>query len=100
MKMTLNTIPRKCKQLSRPGLGLSYPEAYELFKKMAAQDPRVLFYALRPLGDELWNMIDGQRSVGWIIEACLIEFGFEVDPHLFLPVFEGLEREGLITFEK
>lgn len=100
MKMTLDKIPRKCKQLARPGLGLSYPEAYELFKKMAAQDSRVLFYALRPLSDELWNMVDGERTIGWIIESCLIEFGFEVDPHLFLPVFEGLERNGLIAFDK
>ncbi len=100
MKMTLDKIPRKRKALSRPGLGLSYPEAYELSKKMADQDPRVLFYALRPLGDELWNMIDGQRTIGWIIESCLIEFGFELDPHLFLPIFAGLERDGFIAFDK
>jgi len=99
MAMSLDTIPCKRIQVSRPGLGLSYPEAYALFRQMADQDPRILFYALRPLGDELWNMIDGERSIGRIIEACLMEFGFEVDPHLFLPVFEGLERNGLIAID-
>ena len=97
MNMTLSDVPRKCVQVSRPGLGMSYPQSYELYQELADQDPRILFYALRPLGDELWNMIDGQRSIGGIIESCLMEFGFEADPNLFLPVFEGLEREGLIA---
>jgi hypothetical protein len=100
MKMTLGDVPRKCVQVSRPGLGMAYPQAYALYQKLVEQDPRILFYALRPLGDELWNMIDGQRSIGWIVEACLMEFGFEVDPILLLPIFEGLGSEGLLTIGK
>ena len=99
MNMSLDTIPCKLTQAVRPGLGMPYPESYALFQQLVEQDPRVRFYALRPLGDELWNMVDGERSIGSIIEACLIEFGFEVDPHLLLPVFEGLERSGLIAID-
>lgn len=97
MTISLSAIPRKLTLVSRPGLGLPYPEAYELYKQMAGQDPRILFYALRPLSDELWNMIDGERSVGRIIESCLYEFDFRVDPSLFVPVFEKMEEHGLIT---
>ncbi|MGH2614303.1 MAG: hypothetical protein ACRDJC_03610, partial [Thermomicrobiales bacterium] len=55
-----------------------------------AQDPRIIFDSLRPLGDELWNMIDGERTVGEITEAACLEFGFTLDPDLFGPLFDGL----------
>jgi hypothetical protein len=97
MNMSLDTVPRKLTSVSRPGLGLTYPEAYELYTKLAEQDPTMLFYALRPIADELWNMIDGERSVGRIIESCMFEFDFDVDPSLFLPAFEALESNGLIA---
>ena len=88
MKMTLNQMPR-----THPGfttwVGSLYPESYALFRQMADQDPRFLFYALRPVGDELWNMIDGERSIGQIIEACLIEFGFDVRPRFTPPCLRG-----------
>ncbi len=99
MNMTLDDVPRKCIQASRPGLAMSYPQSYELYQNLADQDPSILFYALRPLGDELWNMVDGHRSIGVIVESCLLEFDFDVEPTLLLPVFEGLKSEGLIVIE-
>jgi hypothetical protein len=65
---------------------------------MQAQDPRVVFYTIRPLGDEVWNMVDGQKTIGEIAAACAIEFGVVVDGELFLPIFEGLKSHHLITF--
>lgn len=100
MKVTLEAIPRKFKPGFTPGLGIfSYPEQARIAEPMAAQDPRFVFYALRVMNDEVWSMIDGQRSVAEIAEAVCMEFGFELSPVLFLPLVEGLVKEGLVTLE-
>lgn len=70
--------------------GSSYPELVTLVARMQAQDPRIIFDSLRPIGDEFWNMIDGSRSVREIAEAVCFEFGFDLDPELFLPLVDGL----------
>jgi hypothetical protein len=70
--------------------GTSYPELVTLVERMMAQDPRIIFDSLRPLGDEFWNMIDGERTVGEIAEAVCLEFGFELYPDLFLPLVNGM----------
>jgi len=96
--ITLDVVPVKLQQSSTPGLGMSYPESVELFRRMQAQDPRVVFYTIRPMGDEVWNMVDGKKTIGEIAAACAIEFGVVVDEELFLPIFEGLMSHNLITF--
>jgi hypothetical protein len=35
-------------------------------------------------------MIDGERTLGEIAEAACLEFGFDLDPALFLPLFDRL----------
>lgn len=100
MKTTLVAVPRKLKHIPPPGLDrFSYSEQLRIAEPMAAQDPRFVFYSLRVMNDELWNMIDGRHSVGAIAKAVCMEFGFELDPALFLPLFDGLVRSGLITLD-
>jgi hypothetical protein len=70
--------------------GTSYPELIDLVERMQARDPRVIFDSLRPMGDEIWNMIDGERTFGEIVEAVCLEFGFDLPPEHFLPLLEGL----------
>ena len=70
--------------------GTSYPELVSLVEQMRARDPRIIFDSLRPIGDEIWNMIDGERTVGEIAEAVCLEFGFDLPPELFLPLLNGL----------
>jgi hypothetical protein len=48
------------------------------------------------MNDEVWNMIDGERSVKDIAEAVCLEFGFQLDAELFVPLFDGLVRQELI----
>lgn len=92
-------VPRKVAPGFTPGIGIfSYPKQAEIAKPMLAQDPKFVFYALRVMNDEVWNLIDGRRSVADIAEAICMEFGFELDPALFLPLVEGLVREGLVTW--
>ena len=67
---------------------------------MQSQDPRVVFYTIRPMGDEAWNMVDGKKTVGEIANALMFEFGIMADPELFLPVFAGFEKKGLISFSE
>jgi hypothetical protein len=98
--VTMDMVPEKTQQQSTPGLGMPYPESVALFRRMQAQDPRVVFYTIRPMGDEVWNMVDGVKTVGEIANACMMEFGIMVDAKLYLPIFEGLAKKGLITFKK
>jgi hypothetical protein len=96
----LTAVPHKVEPGFTPGLAIfSYREQAAISAPMETQDPTYTFYALRVMNDEVWNMIDGRRSVTEIAEAVCMEFGFELDPALFLPLFEGLVREDLITLQ-
>lgn len=97
MDLTLNAIPRKIKPGFTPGLGLfTYPQQAAIAEPMQAQDPRFVFYALRVMNDELWNLIDGQRSIADIAEYLCMQFEFDLQPDLFLPLVEGLVQAGLV----
>jgi hypothetical protein len=96
----MDMVPSKNLQRSTPGLGMPYPETVELFRKMQLQDPRVVFYTIRPMGDEAWNMVDGRKTLGEIANAVMFEFGIMADPELLLPVFAGFEKNGLISFKE
>jgi hypothetical protein len=74
--------------------GTSYPGLVALAERMKAEDGRIIFDSLRPMGDEFWNMIDGKRSVEEIAEAVCLEFGFDLSPGLFLPLVEGMVASG------
>ena len=76
--------------------GSSHPELVALVERMQAQDPTVIFDTLRPICDELWNLIDGERTVGQIAEALVLQFDVDVDPETLVPLFEGLARSGEI----
>jgi len=99
-EINMDMVPYKNQQLSTPGLCISYPESVELFRRVQLQDPRAVFYTIRPMGDEAWNMVDGKKTVGEIASAVMMEFGIMADPELFLPVFNGFEAKGLIHFEE
>lgn len=98
--VSVTSVPRKAYEGSRSALeSVSYPELVSIVKLMAAQDPRIVFDSLRPMGDELWNFIDGHRTVGDIAEAVCFEFEFDLDPALFIPLIEGMARAELIEIE-
>jgi hypothetical protein len=63
---------------------------------MQAQDPRIVFDSLRPMADELWNFVDGYRTVGEIIASVCLEFDFDLAPALFIPLIEGMEKSGIL----
>ena len=67
-----------------------------LVERMQAQDPTVIFDTLRPICDELWNLIDGTRTVGQIAEMLVMQFEVRVDLEMLVPLFEGLARSGEI----
>jgi hypothetical protein len=75
--------------------GTSYLELVALAERMRAEDGRIIFDSLRPMGDEFWNMIDGERSVEAIAEAVCLEFGFDLSPRLFLPLVDGMVASGV-----
>jgi hypothetical protein len=94
----LSAVPRRLRD--GPGTALSgteYPELVALVDRMRAQDRTVIFDTLRPICDELWNLINGTRTVGEIAEALVLQFDVDVDPEVLVPLFEGLARSGEIT---
>jgi hypothetical protein len=100
MKAELDAVPIKVQPGFTPGIGLiPYAEQARIAEQMQAQDSRFLFYALRVMNDEVWNFIDGQRSIGEIAESVCMEFGFELEPGLFLPLVQELVDRGLIRLE-
>ena len=67
----------------------SHPELVALVERMQAQDPTVIFDTLRPICDELWNLIDGERTVGQIAEALVLQFDVDVDPETWCRCSRG-----------
>jgi hypothetical protein len=91
-------VPRRLRDGPGTALsGTSYPELVALVERMRAQDGTVIFDTLRPICDELWNLIDGERTVGEIAEALVLQFDVDVDPEVLVPLFEGLARSGEIA---
>jgi hypothetical protein len=101
MEARLDAIPRKVRPGFTPGIGIiPYAEQASIAGQMQAQDPKFLFYALRVMNDEVWNFIDGQHSIREIAESVCMEFGFELEPNLFLPLVQELVDRGLVRLDK
>ena len=66
-------------------------------EEMHARDTRIKFDSLRIIGDEVWNFIDGRRSVNDIAEAIAAEFDFDLEPRHILKLFQGLEAQGFVA---
>lgn len=76
---------------------LSYPELVRLHERLAAQDASIIFDTLRPVADEVWNLVDGRRDVATILEALCLQFELDVDPTTLAPLLEGLAEKGHVT---
>lgn len=91
MSASLATVVRKNHQGPGSALaGTPYPDLVALVARMQDEDPRIIFDSLRPIGDEFWNMIDGQRTVEEIATAVCLQFGFDLSPELFVPLVDGM----------
>jgi len=101
MTIPLQAVPRKEKRISTPGLrGLGYPEQIGLCRTLEQQDPHFVDYVLKPATDEMWNLIDAERTIGDIIEYAILEFDLRTEPEVWLPVFVGWSRSGLISLDR
>jgi hypothetical protein len=98
MEISLASFPHKQKCISTPGLkGMDYPQQIGLCRDLRQANPRFVDYVLKPVTDEMWNLIDGKRSLRDIVEYALLEFDLSTDPALWLPVFAGWLKAGLIS---
>ena len=96
----LTKVPKRTTDEPITALGsLSYPELVRLHRELAAQDPRIIFDTLRPVADEVWNFVDGRRDVATILDALCLQFDLDVEPQTLLPLMEGMERSGHVTFD-
>ncbi|MCY4355146.1 MAG: hypothetical protein OXC09_10260 [Truepera sp.] len=97
MEARLDDIPRRLAGGVGSALeGLDYFAQDAIYRSMVAQDPSFIFDSLRPIGDEFWNLINGERTFAQIADALSFQFDFELDQELFLPLAAGLLREGRI----
>lgn len=98
MPVELTQIPRKLKETPPPNAGgLSFPALLHLYETMVVQDTRVVFDSTRPLADEFWNLIDGERTVAEIGKLLALQFNFTLEPATFLPFADEMVKAGLIT---
>jgi hypothetical protein len=96
--ISLDSIPRKNKQISTPGLaGLDYLEALDLCHALEKQDAHFVDYVLKPATDEMWNLIKEVRNIEEIIEYTMLQFNLRITPESWLPVFAGWQKAGLIA---
>ena len=93
-------VPRRLIERDAPGLaGTDYQTLIRMSEQMNARDPRVRYDSLRIVGDEIWNLTNGRRSVNDIANAISAEFNFDLEPNHILELFEGLSREGFVALE-
>jgi len=72
-------IPKKVPGATGPGLvECPHQRRVEMAAEIAQTDPTVTFETLRPVGDELWFLIDGARTLGDIRDAICYEFDVEI----------------------
>ena len=90
-----NVVPRRLVTRDAPGLaGTDYWDLYEMWQEMEGRDPKMRYDSLRIIGDEIWNFVDGKRSVNQIARAIGAEFDFDLESRHVLRLFQGLEKEG------
>ncbi|MYG92370.1 MAG: PqqD family peptide modification chaperone [Acidimicrobiia bacterium] len=95
-----SVVPRRLVERDAPGLaGTSYETRIRMAEEMKARDPRMRYDSLRIIGDEIWNLTDGRRSVNDVADAIAAEFDFDLEPRHILELFEGLVREGFIGLD-
>ncbi len=93
-------VPSRLIERDAPGLaGTDYETLIRMSEQMNARDPRVRYDSLRIVGDEIWNLTNGRRSVNEIANAISAEFNFDLEPNHILELFEGLSREGFVDLE-
>jgi len=92
-------IPKKLiisSGLGFPLPGMTYMDHVRLTNEIAKKDPQINFTSLRIVGDELWNFMDGTRSLQDIAESVQFEFNFDIDLIHFAEMFSILEKSGYI----
>ena len=93
-------VPKRLVEREAPGLaGTDYWDLVQMADEMEARDSKMRYDSLRIIGDEIWNFIDGRRSVNQISAAVGAEFDFDLEPRHVLKLFQGLASHGFITLE-
>jgi len=76
-QLALTARPVRSPRASGPG-ALSYERMLALASEMQQVDPLTTFALLRPVCDEVWNLMDGFRTLGEIRDAICVQFDVEI----------------------
>ncbi|MEX2356085.1 MAG: PqqD family protein [Thermaerobacterales bacterium] len=77
--------------------GLSYQRTVEIAEDIHRDDPAFTQDTMRPVGDELWNLMDGRRTLADICDGLCFQFDVNIPQHLINEAVEKLIDEGLVT---
>ena len=95
-----DVVPRRLVTRDAPGLaGTDYWTLYDMWQDMEGRDPKMRYDSLRIIGDEIWNFVDGERSVNQIAAAIGAEFDFDLESRHVLKLFQGLVKEGFVALD-
>ena len=90
-------VPSRIIERDPPGfVGTSYWDLYRISEEMHARDPRMIYDSLRIIADEIWNFVDGNRTVNDIAWEIGAEFDFDLEPKHVLELIKGLEGQGFV----
>jgi hypothetical protein len=90
------TIPNKV-QGTNQRVNVEFHAKWKLTNMMKKVDADVNFYSTRPLFHELFNFIDGKRTISEIAAAAGYEYGVKINSEHVLLLFKILEEKGLLT---
>ncbi len=89
-----SAVPQKVPGATGPGLiECTHERRIEMAAEIAETDPTVTFETLRPVGDELWFLIDGKRTLGDIRDAICYEFEVNI-PQVYIDELVGQLVDG------
>jgi len=95
-----SAVPSKVPGATGPGLAeCSHARRVEMAREIARTDPTVTFETLRPVGDELWFLINGERTLKDIHDAICYEFDVEIPQRYINELVGQLVEGGRVTLQ-
>jgi hypothetical protein len=96
--VTARTPVRTAEQAARWD-GLDYEDLQALADDLAAADDEAGWRSLRIVCDEVWNFVDGERTVGDIATAVSVEYDLTIEPEPVHRILEGHAESGNLELQ-
>jgi len=93
-----SAVPERVPGATGPGLvECSHERRVEMAAEIGEVDPMVTFETLRPIGDELWFLMNGKRTLAEIRDAICFEFDVDIPQRYINELVDQLVEGGRVT---